>query len=151
MTLMDPDTFTADEWRQRAACLDVAPEVMLDRAHGKEAAEVCADCDVRADCRVDTREWLDHIGVDLRKTMVGTCAGEAPAFWRGQRRYGDGPVRPISGLAFTVTCRDCGADCTLREVDKMSGRALAGTVECSECRSVWSIEVRMDRAGKRVR
>jgi WhiB family transcriptional regulator, redox-sensing transcriptional regulator len=79
---------TTANWRDRAACLDVDPEVFFPvGATGRaleqadEAKQVCAGCEVRVHCLMWALETNQHDGI-----WGGTTEDERRALRRKNRR-----------------------------------------------------------------
>lgn len=87
-----PDTPTADNWRQKAACARVKPEVMFPGtvpADIAAARTICEECPVYRDC---LRDIIRHEGgthPDRRHGVVAALTGpERHAVWRQLKRRG---------------------------------------------------------------
>jgi len=149
------------DWRTRAACRDVDPELFFGDPTAQEAAvAVCAGCPVVAECRA----WADQRGI-VDGTWAGETEGQRCARLAAGQPVGKLTVCPQCGRGFTRVRAGqvyCGHPCSNRAKVRTSGRDCGTTAAsrrhrkrgepmddaCRAAESAYRAQLRARRSGQ---
>ena len=78
-----------NEWKERAACVGVDPDLFFDESRTRDAIAVCLSCQVRKECFADVWNndppegvWAGLTVAERRRVVPRRSAGRVPVSYK---------------------------------------------------------------------